>query len=51
VPGEFLTLKRVHLDALIVKKAIESGASFCQARVSGVEVQPNSTLLVSLGGR
>ena len=48
VPGEFLTLKRVHLDALIVKKAIESGASFCQARVSGVEVQPNSTLLVSL---
>lgn len=48
VPGEFLTLKRVHLDALIVKKAIESGASFCRARVSGVEVQPNSTLLVSL---
>ena len=48
VPGEFLTLKRVHLDALIVRKAIESGASFCQARVSGVEVQPNSTLLVSL---
>jgi geranylgeranyl reductase family protein len=48
VPGEFLTLKRVHLDALIVKRAIESGASFCQARVSGVEVQPNSTLLVSL---
>jgi geranylgeranyl reductase family protein len=48
VPGEFLTLKRVHLDALIVKKAIESGASFYRARVSGVEVQPNSTLLVSL---
>ena len=39
VPGEFLTLKRIHLDALIVEKAIESGAAFCQARVSGVAVQ------------
>lgn len=50
VPGEFLTLKRVHLDALIVKKAIQCGAAFCQARVAGVEVQPNSTLLISLDG-
>ena len=48
VPGEFLTLKRVHLDALIVKKAIESGAAFCQARVTGVEVQPNAAILLSL---
>jgi geranylgeranyl reductase family protein len=44
VPGEFLTLKRVHLDALIVNKAVESGAAFCQARVTGVEVLPNSSL-------
>lgn len=50
VPGEFLTLKRVHLDALIVDKAIESGAAFCQARVNGVEVQPSSTLHLSLDG-
>jgi geranylgeranyl reductase family protein len=48
VPGVFLTLKRIHLDALIVQKAIESGASFCQARASGVQVQPDSSLLVSL---
>ncbi len=48
VPGEFLTLKRVHLDALIVRKAIESGAAFCQARVTGVEVQPNAAILLSL---
>jgi geranylgeranyl reductase family protein len=48
VPGEFLTLKRIHLDALIVEKAVESGAAFCQARVTGVEVQPNSSLLLSL---
>jgi menaquinone-9 beta-reductase len=50
VPGEFLTLKRVHLDALIVKKALEFGAAFCQTRVTGVEVQPNSTLRLSLDG-
>lgn len=48
VPGEFLTLKRVYLDALIVGHAIESGASFCQAKVSGVEAQPDSTVTVSL---
>ncbi len=48
VPGEFLTLKRIHLDALIVEKAVDSGAAFCQARVTGVEVQPNSSLLLSL---
>lgn len=48
VPGEFLTLKRVHLDALIVRKAIESGASFCQAKVTSVEVQSNSGILISL---
>src|SRR5215471_18991889 len=50
VPGEFLTLKRVHLDALIVKKAIESGASFCQAKVTSVEVQSNSGIQISLDG-
>jgi geranylgeranyl reductase family protein len=48
VPGEFLTLKRVYLDALIVKKAIESGASFCQAKVNGIEIQQNSSILLSL---
>lgn len=48
IPGEFLTLKRVHLDALIVKKAVDYGAVFCQARAAGVEVQPNSELLISL---
>ena len=48
VPGEFLTMKRLHLDALIVEKAVESGASFCQARVTGVEVQPNASLLLSV---
>src|SRR6266851_7814989 len=48
VPGEFLTLKRVHLDALIVEKAIDFGAAFCQARVTGVDVQPDSTMALSI---
>jgi len=48
VPGEFLTLKRMHLDAMILKRAIEYGAVFCQAKVTGVEVQPDANLMVSL---
>lgn len=48
VPGEFLTLKRVHLDALIVEKAVRSGAAFCQTKVTGVELQPDSTLRLSV---
>ena len=48
VPGEFLTLKRVHLDALIVEKAIDFGAAFCQARVTGVDAKPDSTMVLSL---
>ena len=48
VPGEFLTLKRVHLDALIVKRAIESGTSFCRAKVTGIEVKPNATIALFL---
>jgi geranylgeranyl reductase family protein len=48
VPGEFLTLKRVHLDALILSKAVEYGAVFCQAKVTGIEVQPDSNLVVSI---
>ena len=48
MPGEFLTMKRVHLDALIVERAIDSGAAFCRARVTGVNVQPDSTMALSL---
>lgn len=48
VPGEFLTLKRVHLDALIVNRAIASGASFCKTKVTSVEVEPNATISVSV---
>jgi flavin-dependent dehydrogenase len=50
VPGEFLTLKRSQLDALMARRAISAGASFCQGRVTGVEVQPDNTLMLSTEG-
>lgn len=50
VPGEFLTLKRSQLDALMARRAIAAGASFCQTRVRDVEVQNDRTLLLSVDG-
>ncbi|MFY9610261.1 MAG: geranylgeranyl reductase family protein [Blastocatellia bacterium] len=50
VPGEFLTLKRSQLDALMARRAISAGASFCQTRVTGVEVQHDKTLRLSVDG-
>lgn len=47
VPGEFLTLKRSQLDALMARRAIRAGASFCQCRVTDVEVERDNTLLLS----
>lgn len=51
VPGEFLTLKRSQLDALMARRAISAGAAFCQCRVTDVEVQHDGTLLLSVDGR
>jgi geranylgeranyl reductase family protein len=50
VRGEFLTLKRSQLDALVARRAISAGASFCQARVRDVEVQPDKTLRLAVDG-
>jgi geranylgeranyl reductase family protein len=50
VPGEFLTLKRSQLDALMARRAISAGASFCQTRVTDVSVQQDRTLMLSVDG-
>jgi menaquinone-9 beta-reductase len=50
IPGEFLTLKRSQLDALMARRAISAGASFCQCRVTDVEVQHDNTLMLSTEG-
>src|SRR5437588_10854184 len=38
VRGEFLTLKRIELDALIVRGAVAAGATFCRANVTDLLV-------------
>lgn len=47
IPGEFLTLKRSQLDALMARRAISAGASFCQSRITDVQVQQDNTLILS----
>ncbi|HXG65380.1 MAG TPA: NAD(P)/FAD-dependent oxidoreductase [Blastocatellia bacterium] len=50
VPGEYLTLKRILLDDLIRSKAVASGAEFRQARVTGIESQPDGPASLSIAG-
>lgn len=47
VPGQFITLKRVLLDDLILKKALAAGAQFCKCRVTNIEVLANHNLAIS----
>lgn len=50
VKGEFLTLKRSQLDALVARRATSAGARFCKARVRDLEVQPDKTLRLAVDG-
>jgi menaquinone-9 beta-reductase len=50
VPGQFITLKRILLDELILKKALSSGAQFCKCRVTDIEVLANDNLAISFVG-
>jgi geranylgeranyl reductase family protein len=49
VPGQFITIKRVVLDNLIVRKAMSQGARFCQAAITGIETRPDGTVCLSVG--
>jgi geranylgeranyl reductase family protein len=49
VPGQFITIKRVVLDNLIVRKAMSHGARFCQAAITGVETQSDRTVNLRVG--
>ncbi|MEK6320558.1 MAG: geranylgeranyl reductase family protein [Acidobacteriota bacterium] len=44
VRGEFLTLKRIELDALMARGAVAAGATFSRAKVTNLSVQPDGTL-------
>jgi geranylgeranyl reductase family protein len=48
VQGDFLTLKRIELDALIARGAISAGATFCIARITNILVQPDRTLRLAV---
>jgi menaquinone-9 beta-reductase len=50
VPGQFITLKRLVFDDLVLKKAIASGAQFYQCRVTDLEVLADDTLAISVAG-
>jgi menaquinone-9 beta-reductase len=47
VRGQFITLKRILLDDLILKKALASGARFCKSRVTDIQVLADDTLAIS----
>ncbi len=44
VPGEFMTLKRVVLDELIVRQAVEQGARLCKRKVCRMGWQPDGAI-------
>ena len=48
VQGDFLTLKRIELDALIARGAIAAGATFCKAKITNIVVQPDRTLQLAV---
>jgi len=48
IPGEFLTLKRVILDAIIARRAVAAGARFCRCKVVDITTQPDGRLLISI---
>jgi len=50
VPGEYLTLKRASFDQLLVRRAVDTGASFIQGKVINVQIVSDSKVIVSLAG-
>jgi menaquinone-9 beta-reductase len=47
VRGQFITLKRILLDELMLKKALSSGAWFRKSRVTDIQILPDDTLAIS----
>ncbi|HEY7545025.1 MAG TPA: geranylgeranyl reductase family protein, partial [Blastocatellia bacterium] len=50
VEGEFLTLKRMTLDDLIVRKAVERGAIFVKSKVARVDAKEDGSTMIALEG-
>ncbi len=50
VLGNFVTLKRYRLDAMLVKHALDSGANFIETSVSDIEFLPSKVTLKTTNG-
>ncbi len=49
IEGTFLTLRREKLDQLLAREAIREGATFCRARVTGVQATGPGDVLCAIG--
>ncbi|MBI3653207.1 MAG: geranylgeranyl reductase family protein [Acidobacteria bacterium] len=49
VRGQFITLKRILLDEMIMKKAVASGATFCKSKVADIHILPDDSLSLTCG--
>ncbi len=50
VPGWFYTIKRLHLDAMLARRAADCGAVVCHGRVEGIDVAPDGMIGCSVSG-
>ena len=50
IPGEYVMIKRIILDALIANRAVTNGAVFCRGDVNGFTAEPGGSILLSLAG-
>lgn len=50
IPGQFITLKRIVLDELIMKKAVDAGAEFCKCKISDIASIANNLLSLTVEG-
>jgi geranylgeranyl reductase family protein len=50
IPGEYVTLSRRVLDALVAREAVAAGASFCQGEVVHAEPAPDGAVRLRIRG-
>jgi menaquinone-9 beta-reductase len=50
VSGQFITLKRIVLDELIMQKAVDSGAAFCKCKIHDIAILPDEILSLAVEG-
>ena len=50
IPGEYLTIKRSHLDMIVAQKAVESGAAFAHGEVEQLAAEPDGRVSLTVQG-